>query len=665
MKGWKTFLSELALATTMALTPIHSLNAQTNNNQEKSTIIFTDNNYNRPTGAQIRLYRVKPDGTDYKKIADSVQYYTNSSLHAASFSPDGTMITYATTNGKHKIIDLDGKVLHSFTGRSSTSRSDEDYAWTPDSKAILFGSYVDGLYKFDLEKDSIMTILKTIGYTYDHNPVMSPDMKKIAYTHHEYGEIYYNYVLDSAGKKLITSTYNINNPDTLLTRFDQQLDIKWTDNDNIIFNLASSRIGSGMDVIAYFNVNTATGKYMHLNTKDAFFSLQLSKDGKNMALVNPYGYLKLADVSSLNSDSLNITKTDIENASAMAYSSNSKIFCITDDGLFGNAYPYDRSESGLYAYDENMKRHIVLLKKNVADTIGEIQFIDWNSKPVTVDDLGQIDSLKYLHQLLGSAYSNLPKGIKDSTKIFLSKAPGDTLFAMTQYEGFNFHWKTANPSQEVTIGSNNVPGHLPNKEKFMIGKDTSIVIRFSGLKYTLEQPVHIQDKNFKDMNNVSIEGGDSKVITGIDGRTSVVEKDIITDYNNLPLQNYAIRLKLTTVNRQTLDTTIAAVAGLNPEVLLKFNIITAINDISLENKLKNYPNPFTNGTTIEYDLQGSTNVRLEVYDNLGNKVYDMAKKNEPTGLQHIQLDGSKMKSGIYYYKIYAGDKTMTGKIIKQ
>ena len=660
MKGLKTFLSGLALATGLALTPMQSVQAQ-----QKSKIIFTEYNNNRHSGADTRLWIINPDGTGLKKLADSVQYLSGISLNAASFSPDGSMITYFSSDRKHKIIDLEGKLLHSFTGVSSTSRSDEDFSWTPDSKSILIGAYYNGLYEFDLDKNTLTKILNTGMAAYDHNPVMSPDLNKIIYTHHEWGSIFYNYLLKGADLKLISSSVS---NDTVYTTYDRPLNLTWMDNSNIAY---FNSVYKKKNMLGYYNVETAEGKnFFFENPLSTTTKMIVSQDKKTIALItNMYDTtaVKLISAASLKSNSLDIKKPGIKKVQALAFSSDNKIFCTSEgDNAYVASFP---EQFGVFAYDENFARHKILDASDnayIGDSIGQIMSVNWNQIPVKASDLGELDPVKYAHTVGGYVWSEMPsKYIKDGLSIFLSQELKDTLWTKLANGYYYFQWASLNEKQIVTIGSRNIPGHMPKAVKDTIGNNESLTLKFPAIKYFLEQPVHVQDIKSNDVNKANIEGGDSAVVTTKDGRAIIRKNNLLTDVYNLPYATYALNLKVTRSDIPTLYATVKSIAGINPEVLLKLSVITAINDISLENKLKNYPNPFTNGTTIEYDLQGNTNVRLEVYDNFGNKVYDMEKKNEPTGLQHIQLDGSKMKSGIYYYKIISGDKTNTGKMIKE
>ena len=70
---------------------------------------------------------------------------------------------------------------------------------------------------------------------------------------------------------------------------------------------------------------------------------------------------------------------------------------------------------------------------------------------------------------------------------------------------------------------------------------------------------------------------------------------------------------------------------------------------------QNYPNPFNAQTAIRYDLPVSSDVRIEVYDILGRKIQTLVSENQEAGAHKAVWDASNIPSGIYFYRIQAGD----------
>jgi hypothetical protein len=79
--------------------------------------------------------------------------------------------------------------------------------------------------------------------------------------------------------------------------------------------------------------------------------------------------------------------------------------------------------------------------------------------------------------------------------------------------------------------------------------------------------------------------------------------------------------------------------------------------------LQNYPNPFNSATTIEYSLSEAGRVRIDIYDLLGRKVETLVDEEKQVGQHRVVWDASGHSSGIYFYRIEAGDYTETRKMI--
>jgi len=77
----------------------------------------------------------------------------------------------------------------------------------------------------------------------------------------------------------------------------------------------------------------------------------------------------------------------------------------------------------------------------------------------------------------------------------------------------------------------------------------------------------------------------------------------------------------------------------------------------------NYPNPFNPGTLIRYSLPEAGSVRLVVYDILGQEVSVLAEGFTAAGRHTAWFDGSGLASGIYLYRLEAGGRSLTGKMM--
>jgi hypothetical protein len=78
---------------------------------------------------------------------------------------------------------------------------------------------------------------------------------------------------------------------------------------------------------------------------------------------------------------------------------------------------------------------------------------------------------------------------------------------------------------------------------------------------------------------------------------------------------------------------------------------------------QNYPNPFNPATSIEYSLPKSQRVTIKVYDIAGKAVALLEDRERPAGTYRVQFDASKLTSGVYFYKLVAGNYSETKKML--
>ncbi len=78
---------------------------------------------------------------------------------------------------------------------------------------------------------------------------------------------------------------------------------------------------------------------------------------------------------------------------------------------------------------------------------------------------------------------------------------------------------------------------------------------------------------------------------------------------------------------------------------------------------QSFPNPFNARTTISYQLPVSSQVKLEVYNVLGQKVATVVDEKQQAGYRSVSWDASEVSSGLYFYKLTAGDFTETRRMM--
>jgi hypothetical protein len=78
---------------------------------------------------------------------------------------------------------------------------------------------------------------------------------------------------------------------------------------------------------------------------------------------------------------------------------------------------------------------------------------------------------------------------------------------------------------------------------------------------------------------------------------------------------------------------------------------------------QNYPNPFNPNTVISWQSSVGSNIKIIVYDVLGNELEILVNNYFEAGNHRINFDANGLPSGIYYYRIVSGNFTQTKKML--
>jgi hypothetical protein len=84
---------------------------------------------------------------------------------------------------------------------------------------------------------------------------------------------------------------------------------------------------------------------------------------------------------------------------------------------------------------------------------------------------------------------------------------------------------------------------------------------------------------------------------------------------------------------------------------------------SITSVSQNYPNPFSQTSTIRVDLVEKASLKLVVTNLLGQQVMEISRGDVQAGIHEFKVDGSKLGNGIYFYTVYAGTDSVTRKMI--
>lgn len=80
------------------------------------------------------------------------------------------------------------------------------------------------------------------------------------------------------------------------------------------------------------------------------------------------------------------------------------------------------------------------------------------------------------------------------------------------------------------------------------------------------------------------------------------------------------------------------------------------------NLSQNYPNPFNPTTNIKFAVPKDGQVSLKIYDMIGNEISIIWDNYLKAGAYNLSFDGSSLASGVYFYKLTAGEYTDTKKM---
>ena len=76
-----------------------------------------------------------------------------------------------------------------------------------------------------------------------------------------------------------------------------------------------------------------------------------------------------------------------------------------------------------------------------------------------------------------------------------------------------------------------------------------------------------------------------------------------------------------------------------------------------------YSNPFHTSTTINYTLENSADVTINIYNSLGEKVKELKEGYKTVGQNSTIFQAAGLPQGMYYYTIQTGKNIESGKMI--
>jgi hypothetical protein len=111
------------------------------------------------------------------------------------------------------------------------------------------------------------------------------------------------------------------------------------------------------------------------------------------------------------------------------------------------------------------------------------------------------------------------------------------------------------------------------------------------------------------------------------------------------------------------DDLVGGILLLNDNMLSVRPIGPKTSPVRSANLFNNYPNPFNSQTTIVFDVQFTSNIRLSVYDLLGKHLSTIVDENYEPGKYKVNFDASNFSSGVYYYVLTEYNRRIAKKML--
>ncbi len=175
---------------------------------------------------------------------------------------------------------------------------------------------------------------------------------------------------------------------------------------------------------------------------------------------------------------------------------------------------------------------------------------------------------------------------------------------------------------------------------------------------------------------VTLEEGSSYTFNGTE--TQITSELMPVVVNNLTIDNEAgvVLSQETTINGTLLlqegefDNTIEFTLGPDGEIVfvngtLKFPVsVEELPGLPTEFAMsQNYPNPFNPSTTIRFDVPEQTYVSIKIYDITGREVAELVSDEFSPGIYTVEWNAQGVASGVYYYRITAGEFTQVRSLV--
>jgi hypothetical protein len=253
----------------------------------------------------------------------------------------------------------------------------------------------------------------------------------------------------------------------------------------------------------------------------------------------------------------------------------------------------------------------------------------------------------YMGEYVSTFATNVLLGTGDGATLFSTNS-GDDWKVLSVPSGIS---SPANPVLFVTLGTDLFVGGTSAAGIWKNSISDALPIQLASFSASTlnSSGVTLSWNTFSETNNYGFHVQRNGVdITFVPGHGTTIQQHTYLYTDNPSPGHYAYRLK-----QVDLDGT----ATLSGNVVVD---MIAPAKFTLE---QNYPNPFNPATTIRYGLPARSHVTMIVFNTLGQQVAELVNGEVDAGIHDVEFDGSRLASGVYFYRLVAGEHVDSKKLL--
>ncbi|MBZ0201140.1 MAG: T9SS type A sorting domain-containing protein [Ignavibacteriaceae bacterium] len=237
-----------------------------------------------------------------------------------------------------------------------------------------------------------------------------------------------------------------------------------------------------------------------------------------------------------------------------------------------------------------------------------------------------------------------------------------TVYAIAEYLGLSHPKHIILDNTNAFLAGNWTSYTTTNK---FYGDDYILIPKGDGSNYAKFETEPIQGGQYDVYAWWPNSGGfsyNTKFIISANGNEQIIEK---TQQTNGAQWNYLTDVNLSadgSISIKVSDLAGGTVCADAFKIVYKGPALSVRNDIGMPEDFKlyqNYPNPFNPRTTIRFNLQKRENVKLRVFNPLGELVKVLVDQELGEGTHEAIFNADRISSGIYYYNLTAGEQSET------